>query len=112
MDLTHASLSEISQAVRSKKVSALEVSKHFRKRLDSLDKKLGAFISVNDNFESEAKKIDEKISKGEDPGVLAGVPFGIKDLLCTKGLKTTAGSKILHNFVPPYDSTVVSRLRK
>lgn len=112
MDLTHASLSEISQAVRSKKVSAVEVSKHFRKRLDNLDKKLSSFISVNDKFESEAKKVDDKISKHEDPGVLAGVPFGIKDLLCTRGLKTTAASKILHNFVPPYDATLVSRLRK
>ncbi len=112
MDLTHASLSEISQAVRSKKVSALEVAKHFRKRIDGLDKKLGAFISLNDDFEVEAKTVDEKIARGEEAGSLAGVPFGIKDLLCTKGLKTTAASKILANFVPPYDATAVARLKK
>jgi aspartyl-tRNA(Asn)/glutamyl-tRNA(Gln) amidotransferase subunit A len=111
MDLTHATLSEISGAVKTKKVSAVEVAKHFRKRIENLDGKLKSFISLNDNFEKEAQAIDQKISKGEEPGLLAGVPFGIKDLLCTKGLKTTAASKILSTFVPPYDATVVSRLR-
>jgi len=55
--------------------------------------------------------IDGKISAGEDPGPLAGVPFGIKDMFCTKGLKTTAASRILENFVPPYDATVVAKLK-
>jgi aspartyl-tRNA(Asn)/glutamyl-tRNA(Gln) amidotransferase subunit A len=111
MDLTSASLTELSQAVRSKKVSAVEVARHFRARVDSLDKKLGAFISLNENFEKEALVIDQKIARGEEAGALAGVPFGIKDLLCTRGLKTTAASKILENFIPPYDATVVSKLK-
>jgi len=112
MDLTFASLTEIADAVKSKKVSAKEVVAHFQKRIESLDGKLNSFTSQNENATKEAEAIDARIAKGEDVGVLAGVPFGIKEMFCTKGLKTTAGSKILENFVPPYDATVVARLKK
>jgi|SRR6185312_814496 len=112
MDLNTASFKDISQAVKSKKASALEVTQHFLKRAKSLDSKLNSFITFNDKAEDEAKALDARIAKGEDVGVMAGVPFGIKDMFCTRGLKTTAASKILENFVPPYDATVVERLRK
>ena len=112
MDLTFASMSEIGEAVRTKKVSAKEVTKHYAERIQRLDKQLNSFIKVNDKAMDEAPKIDERIARGEDPGPLAGVPFGFKDMFCTKGLQTTAASKILKNFVPPYDATVVERLKK
>lgn len=112
MDLLNWDLSQISQAVRQKKISALEVAKFFRSRADRLDSQLHAFITLNDNHEAEATAVDDKIARGEDPGLLAGVPFGIKDMLCTKGLRTTAGSKILENFISPYDATLVTRLKK
>lgn len=112
MDLTFSSMSEIGEAVRSKKVSAKEVTNHYADRIRHLDKQLNSFITVNENAAFEAMKIDEKIARGEEVGPLAGVPFGIKDMFCTKGLKTTAASKILRNFIPPYDATVVSRLKK
>ncbi len=112
MDLTFASLSEISDAVKAKKISAKEVATHFQKRIESLDSKLNAFTSHNPDALKDAENIDARIAKGEDVGRLAGVPFGIKEMLCTKNLKTTAGSKILSNFVPPYDATVVARLKK
>ncbi len=111
MDLNTASFKQISDSVRSKKVSALEVTRHFLKRIQSIDPKLNSYISMNEKAEDEAKAIDARISKGEDPGLLSGVPFGIKDMFCTKDLRTTAASKILENFVPPYDSTVVARLK-
>ncbi len=111
MDLTTASFKQIAEAVKSKKVSALEVTQHFQKRITSTDSKLNSYICQNPHAETEAKAIDARIAMGEDPGVLAGVPFGIKDMFCTKGLKTTAASKFLENFVPPYDSTVVRRLK-
>jgi len=111
MDLTTASLKEIAAAVKTKKASAHEVTKHYFDRAQSMDKKINSYITFNDKALDEAKAIDARIAKGEDVGVLAGVPFGIKDMFCTKGIKTTAGSKILENFVPPYDATVVSRLK-
>lgn len=111
MDLTHASISEIAEAVRSKKVSAKEVAQHFKGRIETLDKQLNSFTTINENALKEAEIIDAKIAKGENVGSLAGVPFGLKEMFCTKGLRTTAGSKMLENFVPPYDATVVKRLK-
>ncbi|WP_413583076.1 Asp-tRNA(Asn)/Glu-tRNA(Gln) amidotransferase subunit GatA [Bdellovibrio sp. HCB288] len=112
MDLTFASFSEISEAVKLKKVSAQEVAKHFQTRITTLNPTLNAFTTVNEEALKDAAATDVRIAKGEDVGPLAGVPFGIKEMLCTKNLKTTACSKILSNFVPPYDATVVARLKK
>ncbi len=110
MDLIKASALEISEAVRAKKISAKEVFQFFLKRAKDLNPKLNAFISFNEEGLKQAELIDQKIAKGENPGILAGVPVAVKDMLCTKGLQTTAGSKILEGFVPPYSSTVVERL--
>lgn len=112
MDLTFSSISEIAEAVKSKKLSAKEVTQHFQNRIQSLNGTLNAFTSENPAAMQEAESLDSRISKGEDVGPLAGVPFGIKEMFCTRGLKTTAGSKILENFVPPYDATAVARLKK
>lgn len=111
VDLNTSSFKQISEAVKSKKVSAFEVTEHFLKKVKAQDQKLNSFITINENAAAEAKSLDEKIAQGESLGALAGVPFGIKDMFCTKGLRTTAGSKMLENFVPPYDSTVVARLK-
>ena len=112
MDLIKASFKEVADSIKSKRISAVEVTQFFLNRIEKLNPKLNAFITINELALAEANKIDEKIKNNEATGPLAGVPFGIKDLLCTKGLRTTAGSKILNNFIPPYDSTVVSRLKK
>ena len=112
MDLNLASLSEIQKAVQSQSVSALEVTRFFLHRIKTLDSQLNSVLAINSEAEAEAQKIDERIRSGETVGLLAGVPFGIKDMLCTKGMTTTAGSKILKDFIPPYDSTVVSKLKK
>jgi aspartyl-tRNA(Asn)/glutamyl-tRNA(Gln) amidotransferase subunit A len=111
VDLLTASFSQISNAVKSKKVSALEVTRFFLSRISDHNKKLNAYISLNDQAETQAKAIDTLIAKNQNAGLLAGVPWGIKDMFCTKGLQTTAGSKILEGFVPPYDATVIERLK-
>lgn len=112
MDITFSSFKQISAAIKEKKVSAVEVTKHFLSRIHSLDQKLNSYILVNEQAVQEAQKIDDKVQKNESLGPLAGIPFGIKDMLCTRNLRTTAGSKILENFVPPYDATVVKRLKE
>lgn len=111
MQLTEASFKQVRDAVLKKEISATEVTQHFLARSEKLNPQLNAYISMNNEALADAQKIDQLIAKGEAVGPLAGVSFGIKDLLCTKNLKTTAGSKILNNFVPPYDSTVVRRLK-
>lgn len=105
-------MTDIAEAIRTKKVSAKEVAQHFEKRIKTIDSKLNSFTSLNESAIKDAEAIDARIAKGEEVGALAGVPFGIKEMFCTKGLLTTAGSKILSNFVPPYDATVVERLKK
>ena len=111
MDLLKASFKSVSAAVKSKKISAVEVTQFFLNRVEKLNPKVNAFIMMNSQALEQAALVDQKINKNEEVGVLAGVTFGIKDLLCTKGLRTTAASKILENFIPPYDSTVVARLK-
>lgn len=111
MNILDLTLRQIAEAVKSKKISAREVAGFYSERISKHDKKINAYISVNDNIFSEAEKIDAKIQRGEDPGFLAGVPVAVKDNFCTKDLKTTAASKILGNFVPPYTATCVARLQ-
>lgn len=111
MELLTSSFKQISTAIKNKKISAVEVTEYFLKRIEAQNPKLNAFITVNESAQEEARKLDQRIALGEDPGALAGVPFGFKDMFCTKGLRTTAGSKILENFIPPYDATVVTRLK-
>jgi aspartyl-tRNA(Asn)/glutamyl-tRNA(Gln) amidotransferase subunit A len=112
MDFLTASFSEISSAVKNKKCSAVEVTRFFLERARAINPKLNAYLCFDPTAEKQAQRIDEKIARGEDPGALAGVPWAIKDMFCTQGLRTTAASKMLENFVPPYDATVVERLKK
>jgi aspartyl-tRNA(Asn)/glutamyl-tRNA(Gln) amidotransferase subunit A len=111
VDLTRSSMSEIASAVRTKKTSAVEVTKHFLSRIDKLDKEINSFVTINTNALTEAAAVDRLIAQGKDVGALAGVPVAVKDLLCTEGLKTTACSKILANYIPPYSASVVLKLR-
>jgi aspartyl-tRNA(Asn)/glutamyl-tRNA(Gln) amidotransferase subunit A len=111
MDLLKANFLEISDAVKKRKVSAVEVAKFFLERIGRLDKDLNSFISRDETAVKQAEILDKKIQQGGDVGRLVGIPFGIKDMICTKGLRTTAASKILENFVPPYDATLVERLK-
>jgi aspartyl-tRNA(Asn)/glutamyl-tRNA(Gln) amidotransferase subunit A len=112
LNLLEAKAFEIAKAVQAQEISALEVYEFFKERIDRLDKDLNSFISLNPEAESIAKAIDEKIKAGEKLGPLCGVPVAVKDLICTKNLKTTAASKMLENFVPTYSASLVKKLEE
>jgi aspartyl-tRNA(Asn)/glutamyl-tRNA(Gln) amidotransferase subunit A len=107
-----ASIREIHQQLVKKERSATEIATEALDRIHSLEPKLRAFLTVTPEVALEqAKAVDAKIASGETIGILEGIPIGIKDNMCTKGIKTTCGSKILANFVPPYESTVTQKLK-
>lgn len=109
MEIQNKGLSELREMLDKKEISSTEITKAYLGRIEKYDKEINSFIEVNPRAMENAMEADEKIAKGQS-GKLLGLPIGIKDLLCTKGLKTTAASKILENFVPPYNATVVSNL--
>ncbi len=112
MNLADLGISELRQKIQSKEVTSVQVTESFLSRISKMNKMLNAFITINEKALDDAEKIDKRIAAGEKVGALVGMPMAIKDMLCTKGIKTTAASKILHNFIPPYDSTVVARLKQ
>ena len=110
-DLLKKSAMEQSTAIKNKEVSAVELTKASLARINSIDDKLGAFNSLTEDIAVEtAKKVDEMVAKGEELPLLAGVPLALKDNMNLIGSKTTASSKILENFVSPYNATVTEKL--
>ncbi|MCU1427576.1 MAG: aspartyl/glutamyl-tRNA(Asn/Gln) amidotransferase subunit [Actinomycetia bacterium] len=103
---------ELAAAVRSGERSAVEVVEEHLSRIDAREGELHAFnLVMADDARAAAAQIDAAVARGEDPGPLAGVPVALKDNMCTRGLPTTCSSKILDGWKPPYDATVVTRLR-
>lgn len=110
-ELLQKSAAEQSRALKNKEISAVELTNAAFERIDSLDGKIGAFNSLTKDIALEtAKKVDDKISKGEELPLLAGVPLALKDNMNLIGSKTTASSKILENFVSPFNATVTEKL--
>jgi len=102
---------EIARDVRSGAVTARQVVEHYLARIGAHDGTVHAFLEVTgEAARAAADAIDLRVAKGEDPGPLAGVPVALKDNLCTRGVPTTAGSRILEGWRPPYTATVVERL--
>lgn len=112
MNLDTAKLSEIVEAIKTKKTSAKEVMSYFLEKSKKQNDQLNALVTYNEKALEQAEEVDQKIAKGEKLGSLAGIPVVVKDLLCTKGIKTTAASKILENFIPPYSASVVESLER
>jgi aspartyl-tRNA(Asn)/glutamyl-tRNA(Gln) amidotransferase subunit A len=103
-------LAELSAALVKKTISAVEMTQYFLDRVQSLDKKFNSFITVTPDVAlAKAKQCDELRAKGQ-AGPLTGLPIAHKDLFCTKGIKTSCGSKMLDNFIAPYDATMVSQV--
>ncbi|MBR0102497.1 MAG: Asp-tRNA(Asn)/Glu-tRNA(Gln) amidotransferase subunit GatA, partial [Selenomonadaceae bacterium] len=102
---------ELHELLTAKKISATELTADVLKRVDEVEDKLGAYITITrDKAASDAKAVDDKIARGEMITPLEGIPCAVKDNICTKGIRTTCASKILENFIPPYNATVYDKL--
>ncbi|WP_330204448.1 Asp-tRNA(Asn)/Glu-tRNA(Gln) amidotransferase subunit GatA [Cyanobacterium sp. Dongsha4] len=106
------SIKKLHQQIKNKERSAVEITQEYLQRIGELEPKLKSFLCVTSDLALEtAKQVDEKVAKGEEIGVLAGIPIAIKDNMSTKGIPTTCASRILENFIPSYESTVTQKLR-
>ena len=106
-----ASIRELHQQLINKERSAVEITQEALNRIQIIEPKIHSFLHVtSDRALEQAQQVDAKIAAGEEIGLLAGIPIGIKDNLCTQGIPTTCASRILQNFVPPYESTVTQKL--
>ncbi|MFX4262029.1 Asp-tRNA(Asn)/Glu-tRNA(Gln) amidotransferase subunit GatA [Pelotomaculum propionicicum] len=102
---------ELHDLLIKKEISAEELNKAVLDRVESVEDKIGAYITrTRENALDQARAVDQQIKNGEKISPLSGIPVAIKDNMCTYGVKTTAGSKILSNFIPPYSATVVKKL--
>ena len=111
MNLDLLTIDAARSAVQERKTSAVALAESFYAKIESDDPKIGAFLTLSrDRAMAKAAEMDGLAAKGEKLPPLGGVPVGIKDVMVTKGVRTTAGSKILGNYVPPYDCTAVARL--
>lgn len=111
MELNQLTIHELQEKIKNGEVSATQIAESVFARIDAVEERVHSYIRLmKDEALNAAKKADEEIKKGNIKA-LTGIPIALKDILCTKGITTTCGSKILHNFVPPYDATVVEKLR-
>ena len=111
MNLYEKTASELSSMLKNKEISSVELTQSVFDRIDSVEDKVNAYVTLNKEQALEtAKVVDEKRAKGEELSEFAGIPMGIKDNISTKGLRTTCASKMLENYVPPFNATVMNKL--
>ena len=113
MDITELTVHELQEKLKNKELTVTEIIKAYSDRIKEKEPEVQAFITeLTEQGIKQAEEIQKRIDNGEDLGDLAGIPIGIKDIICTKGVKTTCASKMLENFVAPYDATVMEKINK
>lgn len=112
MELFELTIHELHEKLKAKEVSSVEVTRAMLTRIEAVEPKIGSFITVTaDRALSDAAEADRRIAAGEME-LLTGIPLALKDIFLTEGIKTTCGSRILHNFVPPYSATAYEKLKQ
>ena len=112
MNLWELSISRARALLDNREISSRELTRSVLDRIAAVDDKIGAYLTLADETAmEEARRADAAIKKGR-VAPLTGIPLAIKDVICTRGLRTTCASRILENFIPPYDATVIEKLRQ
>ena len=113
MNITELTVHELQDKLKNKELTITEITKAYADRINEKEKDVQAFVTtLTDEAVKQAEEIQSKVESGEITGEFAGIPIGIKDNMCTKGVKTTCSSRMLENFIAPYDATVVENLNK